>query len=123
MNSNEVPKTLEDYHIDSIMDNGLLNIFYTNADSFKKRLDLILFLNSSIYKPKVIITEVKSKRKEIWNYAELNSAGYDLCTNKFENITFRVVVLYIDKTLTAKQVFLNCRFQEYVIVEIQVTIN
>jgi len=32
----EVPKTLEDYHIDNNMDNGLLNIFYTNADSFKK---------------------------------------------------------------------------------------
>jgi len=33
---NEVPKTIEDNHIDNSMDNGLLYIFYTNADSLKK---------------------------------------------------------------------------------------
>lgn len=103
------------------MDKGLLNIFYTNADSFlNKRQELLLFLNSSDYKPKVIaITEVKPKRKENFNYAELNLDGYDLYTNEFENITFRGVLLYVDKTLAAKQVFLNCSFQEYVIVKIQ----
>jgi len=32
----EVPKTLKDYHINNNRDNGLLNILYTNADSFLK---------------------------------------------------------------------------------------
>jgi len=42
----EVPKTLEDYHINNNRDNGILNIFYTNADSFlNKRQELSFLLN------------------------------------------------------------------------------
>lgn len=73
-----------------------------------------------MYKPKIIaITEVKPKRIENFNYAELNLDGYDLYTNDFENATTRGVLLYVDKTISAKQVFFDCSFQEYIIVELQ----
>jgi len=59
----------------------------------------------------------KQNQKEKKSLIMLNSIFY---TNQFENTTFRCVLLYIyTKLLSAKQVFLNCSFQEYVTVDIQ----
>ena len=61
-----------------------------------------------MYKPKVIaITEVEPR---IFNHAELND---------FENSTFRGALLYIDKTISAKQVSPNYSFQGYFVVELR----
>ena len=76
------------------------SILYTKTDSLiNKREELKLLVKSITLMPHIIaITEVKNKRKQVLNPAELNLKDYNLYTNDLDNCSTGVLI-YVNKEI------------------------
>ena len=97
-----------------------LTIFYTNADSLHNKIhELKLVIDSLHYRPSIIaITEVKHKTKWQTKLSEFSISGYEMYHNDLEKFP-RGIIVYVDCRLKSKQLFLNSKAVEHLIIEIQ----
>jgi len=91
-----------------------LNCFYTNADQFRNKLNE--FQTKIInYEPKIIgIIEVKPKNSTY----KLNPAEFSIDSAGNYDIG-RGMILYVHKSLNAKEVIMDTRYEEYIFVKVK----
>jgi hypothetical protein len=83
-----------------------------------KRHELKILIANLLIRPQVIaITEIKSKRSNSLNIAELSLDGYKVYTNDLE-LCSRGVLVYVDECLDSKIINIESQFEEIVTVQI-----
>jgi len=95
-----------------------LTIFYTNAESLHNKIHELKFvINPLHYRPSIIaITEVK--HKTIWQtkLSKFSINRYKMYHNDFEKSP-RGIIVYVDCRLKSKQLFLNSKAVEHLILK------
>ena len=117
-NCTDVNNNVNSFHV-----LNYLNCFYTNADQFRNKFKE--FQTRIIYyEPKIIgITEVKPKKSaHKLNPAEfsIDSEGnYNQFSVNIENDIGRGMILYGHKSLNAKEVIMDTKYEEYILVKVK----
>ena len=99
-----------------------ITIYYLNADTMSNKMDL-LSQRAADRRPDIIaINEVKPKHYRFKpfaaEYSLPDSAGYAFIPNNLESDTGRGQVIMHKRSLDAKQVYLNSKFQEHSLLEV-----
>ena len=99
-----------------------LRILYTNADSLLNKLDLLDKRIATTLPEVVCINEVKPKRTRYEPYAAEFSPlrpGYSFFDNNVgPSSSGRGQVIYAKSDINAKRIYLDSRFEEYMLLEV-----